>query len=51
MQHHLALEEIRGEATEHASGKEGRVLNKGPKNPLVLERLARVNRRSSLPTG
>ena len=38
-QHHLALEEIRGEATEHTFGKEGWVLNKGLKNPLVLERL------------
>ena len=38
-QHHLALEEIRGEATEHAFRKEGRVLNEGHKNPFMLERL------------
>ena len=38
-QQHLTSEEVRGEAAEHAFGKEGRVLSKRFENPLVPEGL------------
>ena len=38
-QQHLALEEVRGEPTEHSLGKEGPVARKRFENPLVVESL------------
>lgn len=38
-QEHLTLKEVRGEAAEHALGEEGRMIEKGVENPLVLEGL------------
>ena len=38
-QQHQTPEEVRGKATEHSPGEEGRVLNKRFENPLVFKRL------------
>jgi len=41
-QQHLTLEQVHGKPTEHSLGKEGPVLNKRLKNPLVFELLRHV---------